>query len=178
VVMRILPNISQPTLDSFRKDVYRPRLALILLIVLLAGKKEALLGGVSERSSLPANLENHQAIDPAPVDSTFSSLRLSRILGPLTSKRHKTKQRKKAKEKAEAVNASISRSKSKTKRKTNTTDDLSSVSILRLPSLGLKYLLQGQALSAIIPLHILWIVRLAGMMVEDGIVKVSSHHYP
>lgn len=41
--MRLLP-ISKATLDTFRKDVYRPRLALLLLLILLSGRGAEQLG--------------------------------------------------------------------------------------------------------------------------------------
>lgn len=106
-------------------------------------------------------------------------LSLDRLRAPFTSKAQKGEEARRS----ERRKGEPTLSKSKAQKKSTageaalnskTADDTSSVSALQIPRLGLQLLLRGEALSAIVPLHILWIIRLAGMVVEDSIVKVSS----
>jgi hypothetical protein len=176
--MRILPQVSQPTLDSFRKDVYRPRLALLLLILLLGGKKPASSNWLSEINKVSASAIDDTTLEPLPSAASTSFLSLDRLRAPFISNTKQADQAKQGKSRKVKQTSSMGKGqKSKVdaaQSNSKSTDDLSTVSALRIPRLGLQLLLRGQALSAIVPLHILWIVRLAGMVVEDSIVKVSN----
>lgn len=185
--MRVLPRVSQPTLDSFRKDVYRPRLALLLLILLLAardpGQTDAADG--TSRSSTQQTINRLALSATAPaissVDAPPFKPFLSRLRLPFLASRSST-------EGAQASDSSSTEAqagqgshkhdhKSVTQaRRSSTVPPPLSTAVFHLPKLSIRLLLlEGEALSAIVPLHILWIVRLGGMMVEDSIVRVSVY---
>jgi hypothetical protein len=178
--MRILPGISQPTLDSFRKDVYRPRLALLFLLLLLGGKN-------SSSSKDRSDIQNNDGLDQDTKAATSWNSMNARSPMPsfildyipfLSFPQQKEKQ----KEEEYSITMSSRRMKRESRSSDNrksksTTVHLSSASPLNLPRIGFQLLWQGDVLSAIVPLHILWAVRLVGMMIEDTIVRVSVWVY-
>lgn len=206
--MRVLPHISQPTLDTFRRDVYRPRLALLLLILLLSGKGSEDLsnrtrqdvvasfriggaeGGVSGSSAHSASTASFAHAG----SSRGGRYDFSNLFGFGLS-RTRTKRQGKGNGKERIKSEANEKGLGKGKANTDSTVRESSVtspnrakakvkahdkggqpapgSVFYLPRPSLSLLLDADVLPAILPLHVLWVVRLGGMMVEDGIVKVS-----
>lgn len=223
--MRLLPHISQPTLDTFRRDVYRPRLALLLLILLLSGKgSEDLstrtggrsivatwkIGGGESRHSKSTIVPDEATLAPAQEGQSLRGGRLFKLaefltLGSSSSsstmsmdgkgkakemiKRKIGKTEEKEAQKDSSFTSEVkmppsakangakdpeqgstkikSRSKAKDKQP-------APGSVFYLPRPSLNLLLDADVLPAILPLHVLWIVRLGGMVVEDSIIKVSK----
>jgi hypothetical protein len=195
--MRILPSISQPTLDSFRKDVYRNRLALCFLILLLGGKgaresKRSTIDLAGNPTSIQSNAEYNR-----PDKGTAKGNNLNLMTSPfLFLKQYNiwSPDRRSLIEEDD-LGTSIAFEKDfekpskmtiskghKSKRKASSlpisstsSSPLSPASLFQYPKLaGVQLLWQSDALTTIARLHILWAVRLGGMMMEDSIAKVSK----
>lgn len=201
--MRVFPRVSQPTLDSFRKDIYRPRLALLLLILLLSGNEprhaegqvdnvaiHSLASGqriADKRRLNGAMSQSYSARDNVRAEASSSFLTLDRIPFIAALHRDTTSGQKRRQQWKSSRGGAVapekltgsSDSKRKSTRRSSSTNPSITTSLLpralfRLPKLSWRVLIEGNALSAVVPLHMLWLVRLGGMMVEDTINRVGQ----
>jgi hypothetical protein len=182
--MKIFPIISQPTLDSFRKDVYRPRLALLFLLLLL-GRDHINLSQSQEHkalSTLPTQGYVEQTVNADRTkerhlqEKSGATTRFIQRL-PVPAFLKYGKEAHKGKEKSlitEVKRKAKGQLEISTPEQSSGTSQPSPIHPMKLPKLFLRLLWQGEVASAIIPLHILWAVRLGGMMLEDSIVKVRQ----
>lgn len=176
--MRILPSVSQPTLNTFRKEVYRPRLALLLLILLLVGGDRE----KDQHLSIKAINDHSQPVDRLVETSPSTSPFLrswDRFSAPFFASKEQDDakvKRLKSSQKASEDEQSKKATGSEAKFHNNDNNKSASTSALSFSfvPMGIQHLyISGKdALYAIIPLHILWIIRLGGMMIEDTMVRV------
>ncbi|CEH17437.1 SYNOVIOLIN-RELATED [Ceraceosorus bombacis] len=240
---RLLPRIQASTLDAFRKDIYRPRLALCILILFLASSPSSGPGsndghlsrdvGLNAKpqaavvapqpamasSSVPETHDRTSASGPASLlSSIYSSLPLRAIRGassrpqPAHSAATNSAQRLHTQSKQQRINDDTDgtgndgtirslmkhvRSKKQAESKegarpgdkslrtklahrntstrtSSTSKSSSGHSTFRIPVPSLEILLHAQVLPALLPLHLIWALRLAGMCVEDSIATGSS----
>lgn len=172
--MRILPSVSQPTLDTFRKEVYRPRLALLLLILLVVGGDQQIARGKEQQQQLSV-----KAVDDIPTSdnnietgTSTSLLSWNRFARPFSATTGKQQDEKVKRIKLLNKPKQQDRQDKKA-RKVKSNKAASSFPFIQL---GIQHLFRSgkDALYAIIPLHILWIIRLGGMMIEDTMVRVRN----
>lgn len=170
--------LNTSTLDYFRKSVYRPRLCLLLLLILLSPYNTSQLtssADVEISTSQPASqgwsvsiIDGLVIAAPPPVVKLLSPSSTSPdFLSKQDSKDEVTSiQNRDSK-------ASPSPAPSQDAASTSSHAQPAPGSLFRLPKLSWDLLIDAHVLPALLPLHLLWGIRLMGMAIEDGAVKTS-----
>lgn len=173
----MLPSLalSSSSLDQFRKNVYRPRLCLLLLLVLLSPYNTSQLTGSSQDSTASVSHPPQTGWSVSIIDGLVvaapppASELISSASSTLSAKRA-------------AETASKSGVAYPSPAPATNIDSASSSaqqgqpppgSLFRFPKLSWGLIVDEHVLPALLPLHLLWAIRLAGMAVEDGVVKNS-----
>lgn len=170
--------LNASTVDHFRKNVYRPRLCLLLLLILLSPYNTSQLTSSADTEvsvSQPASqgwsvsiIDGLVIAAPPPV---------AKLLSPPSTPPESVS-------KPEANNAVTAAKRRESKASPSPAPVASSSSssqptqpppgsLFRLPRLSWGLLIDTYVLPAILPLHLLWAIRLMGMAIEDGVVKTS-----
>ncbi|PWZ03033.1 hypothetical protein BCV70DRAFT_214510 [Testicularia cyperi] len=182
----MLPSLAlnASTVDHFRKNIYRPRLCLLLLLVLLSPHNAPHLAShttdvsVSQPASQawsisiidglvvaapPSTPKAHVSLS-TPQESSVSPAKLHD-----TGNDHSYTDR----EGDAAEQAAPSPAPSPKSIAAEQASQPPPGSLFRFPKLSWGLLIDSHVLPALLPLHILWAARLTGMAVEDGIVRAS-----
>ncbi|KAJ1032073.1 hypothetical protein NDA13_002448 [Ustilago tritici] len=180
----MLPSLllSSSSLDQFRKNVYRPRLCLLLLLVLLSPYN------ASQLTSSPAEAVSFSQpaqqgwsvsiIDGLVVAAPPPASKLLESVSSALPKKLKTEEADAktgtSESKASSPSPAPSVPKNKASKETSAQEGQPSPgSLFRLPKLSWGLVVDEHVLPALLPLHLLWAIRLGGMAVEDGVVKSS-----
>ncbi|KIS71598.1 uncharacterized protein UMAG_00041 [Mycosarcoma maydis] len=175
----MLPSLalSASSLDQFRKNVYRPRLCLLLLILLLSPYNTSQLTSSSETSETSVS----QPAQPEWSISIIDGLVVAAAPSALSStppRANARQERKSQPNKNEKASPSAAPRSSNTKDESNDTESSASQqgqpppgSLFRFPKLSWALLIDEHVLPAMLSLHLLWAIRLAAMAVEDGLVR-------
>ncbi|SNX81342.1 uncharacterized protein MEPE_00047 [Melanopsichium pennsylvanicum] len=169
----MLPSLSltSTSLDQFRKNVYRPRLCLLLLLVLLSPHNTSQLTSTSDDFTIaisqPAQpgwsismIDGLVVAAPPPASELVSS---ATAIKPV-------KRASSAASKGAPAEPSPAPSIQKNK-ETSQQGQPPPGSLFRFPKLSWRLIVDEHVLPALLLLHVLWAIRLAGIAVEDGVVK-------
>ncbi|SPO20530.1 uncharacterized protein UTRI_00006 [Ustilago trichophora] len=174
----MLPSLalSSSSLDSFRKNVYRPRLCLLLLLVLLSPYNTSQLsssqsGTVAVSASQPAQQGwSISIIDGLVVAAAPPA---SELLSSTPSTASSKPDAPAVASKSGVAYPSPAPSAQQTETAATAQGQPPPGSLFRFPKLSWGLIVDEHVLPALLSLHVLWIIRLAGLAVEDGVVKNS-----
>lgn len=179
-------SLSSSSLDQFRKNVYRPRLCLLLLLVLLSPyNKSQLTTPPSETKVSISQPAQHGwsvsiidgfvvAAPPAASDLLTTASSTTRSKVPSKGDSDGTSRSNAAGPSPAPLSSSSGGQEHDASESSSTQQGQATPgSLFRFPKLSWGLIVDEHVLPALLPLHVLWAVRLAGMAVEDGIVKNS-----
>ncbi|GAC96597.1 hypothetical protein PHSY_004179 [Pseudozyma hubeiensis SY62] len=179
----MLPSLalSDSSLDQFRKNIYRPRLCLLLLVLLLSPYNTTQLS--SSSSSDTSEVSVSQPAQSGWAISIIDGLVVAAAPSASPSKLSKASAKPKQKSKSsknEKPGPSAALRSAEAKKMAKDADDSASQqsqpapgSLFRFPKLSWALLIDEHVLPALLTFHLLWAIRLAAMSVEDGLVKNS-----
>ncbi|CDW99760.1 hypothetical protein [Sporisorium scitamineum] len=167
----MLPSLalSSYSFDQFRKNVYRPRLCLLLLLVLLSPYNTSQLTSSPDDSSFSVSQPPQSGWSVSIIDGLVVAA------APSASSSAAPEASYKVKTKAASTSAKPGPSAAPSAKDTSTSQQGSPPpgSLFRFPKLSWGLIVDEHVLPALLLLHVLWAVRLASMAVEDGLVKTS-----
>ena len=174
----MLPSLalSSSSLDQFRKNVYRPRLCLLLLIVLLSPYNTSQLTAPSEAAAVSVSQPAQQGWSVSIIDGLVVAAAppASKVLSAVSSAIDASPSSKHASKSGVAHPSPAPQAPAEAKPATAQQQGQPPPgSLFRFPKLSWGLLIDEHVLPALLPLHVLWAIRLAGMAVEDGVVKNS-----
>ncbi|KAF6766768.1 Zinc finger, RING-H2-type [Kalmanozyma brasiliensis GHG001] len=169
-------NLSSSSLDQFRKNIYRPRLCLLLLLILLSPYNKSQLTSSSDTTEVSVSEPAQSGWAVSIIDGLVVAAAPSASSSALPKPSAKSKKASQSKQ----VGPSSAPSPPNAKKGSSSAEDSSAQqgqpppgSLFRFPKLSWALLVDEHVLPAMLPLHLLWAIRLAGMAVEDGLVKSS-----
>ncbi|KAJ9477159.1 RING-type domain-containing protein [Pseudozyma hubeiensis] len=179
----MLPSLalSDSSIDQFRKNIYRPRLCLLLLVLLLSPYNTTQLSSSSssDTSEVSVSQPAQSGWAISIIDGLVVAAAPSASSSTLSKPSAKPKQKPKP-SKNEKPGPSAAPRSSDAKKKANDADSPESQqsqpapgSLFRFPKLSWALLIDEHVLPVLLSLHLLWAIRLAAMSVEDGLVKSS-----
>ena len=179
--MGMLPSLalSSSSLDQFRKNVYRPRLCLLLLLVLLSPYNTSQLTSSPDASEVSISQPAQSGWGGISIIDGFVVAAAPKASSSVLSHASSTA-------KANAAFTSAKAGPSAAPSPPNSKDGSSSSSpssaqqgqpppgsLFRFPKLSWGLIVDEHVLPALLLLHLQWAIRLAAMAVEDGLVKSS-----
>ncbi|CBQ67420.1 conserved hypothetical protein [Sporisorium reilianum SRZ2] len=174
----MLPSLalSSSSLDQFRKNVYRPRLCLLLLLVLLSPYNTSQLTSSPDDSTVSVSQPPQSGWSISVIDGLVVAAAPPASSSALPKASAKTSSKPKAKAASTSAKAGPSAAPSAKNAQDTATSQQGQPppgSLFRFPKLSWGLLVDEHVLPALVLLHVLWAIRLAGMAVEDGLVKNS-----
>lgn len=176
----MLPSLalSSSSLDQFRKNVYRPRLCLLLLLVLLSPYNTSQLTSSTDAAEVSVSEPPQAGWSISVIDVFVVAAAPKASSSALPKPSSKTKA--KVASTSDKAGPSAAPSPPDSKGGSSTSSQSSSQqgqpppgSLFRFPKLSWGLIVDEHVLPALLLLHLLWAIRLAGMAVEDGLVKGS-----
>ena len=147
---------SQSTTDHFRTNVYRPRLSLLLLVILLSPYNTSQLADSGSALSTPAAASSNWAVSV--IDGMI-------LASPLPTRAAVSLSLPTPAPTAAAAAVAVPRAASVSQPPPG--------SLFRLPKPSWRLILDPHVLPALLPLHALWALRFVGMALEDHMVASS-----
>ncbi|TKY90059.1 hypothetical protein EX895_000057 [Sporisorium graminicola] len=175
----MLPSLalSSSSLDQFRKTVYRPRLCLLLLLVLLSPYNTRQLASSSEASTVSSSQPHQPGWSISVIDgfvvAAAPPASSSSALPKASSKTSSNPKAEAASTRAKAAPSAAPSAKDSQDSSAPQQGQPPPGSLFRFPKLSWGLIVDEHVLPALLLLHLLWAIRLAGMAVEDGLVKTS-----
>ena len=172
----MLPSLSlgSSSLDQFRKNVYRPRLCLLLLLVLLSPYNTSQLTASSDANAVSTSQPAQSGWSISIIDGLVVAAPppASELLAATAISNHDATT-------ASSSNAAGPSPAPPTPHGKGNSQAASQQgqpapgSLFRFPKLSWALIVDEHVLPALLPLHLLWAIRLAGMAVEDGLLRSS-----
>ncbi|SPO19648.1 uncharacterized protein UTRI_00006_B [Ustilago trichophora] len=174
----MLPSLalSSSSLDSFRKNVYRPRLCLLLLLVLLSPYNTSQLTSPSSATlAVSVSQPAQQGWSISVIDGLVvaAAAPASEVLSSTPSTASSKPDATAVASKSSVAYPSPAPSAQQKETTATPQGQPPPGSLFRFPKLSWGLIVDEHVLPALLPLHMLWIIRLAGMAVEDGAIKNS-----